>query len=70
MYWLVPETNGVPLEDMDVLFEAPGFAPQQMKFYKSYVATQNEIIGVKQGDETVDAGKFDVESPQKTTESA
>ncbi|OJJ57440.1 hypothetical protein ASPSYDRAFT_69611 [Aspergillus sydowii CBS 593.65] len=35
MYLLVPETNGVPLEDMDILFEAHGLAPQKMKAYKA-----------------------------------
>ncbi|KAL4787203.1 general substrate transporter [Aspergillus varians] len=35
MYLMVPETNGVPLEDMDILFEANGFAPQKMKAYKA-----------------------------------
>ena len=37
MYLFVPETNGVILEDMDVLFGAKGFAPQQMKAYKEYL---------------------------------
>lgn len=40
MYLLVPETNGVPLENMDILFEAKGLAPQQMKAYKAYLASQ------------------------------
>lgn len=35
MYLLVPETNGVSLEDMDILFEAHGLAPQKMKAYKA-----------------------------------
>ncbi|KAL4791206.1 general substrate transporter [Aspergillus venezuelensis] len=33
MYFLVPETNGVPLEDMDTLFEMRGLATQKMRAY-------------------------------------
>ena len=43
MYVFVPETNGVPLEDMDILFEAKGLAPQQMKAYERYVADRQSI---------------------------
>ncbi|KAF4966162.1 hypothetical protein FSARC_6121 [Fusarium sarcochroum] len=42
VYLFLPETNGVPLEDMDILFEARGLAPQQMKAYKEYLASQNQ----------------------------
>jgi hypothetical protein len=41
VYLFLPETNGVPLEDMDILFEAKGLALQQMKAYKEYIASQN-----------------------------
>ncbi|KAL4875814.1 general substrate transporter [Aspergillus karnatakaensis] len=40
MYLFVPETNGVPLEDMDLLFGCEGLAPQQMKAYKAAKADE------------------------------
>ncbi|KAL5334737.1 hypothetical protein BJX70DRAFT_402278 [Aspergillus crustosus] len=45
MYLFVPETNGVPLEDMDVLFESKGLAPQKMKAYQA--AKANEVNHLK-----------------------
>lgn len=34
VYFFLPETNGLVLEDMDPLFEAKGFARTQMKVFE------------------------------------
>ncbi|KAJ3566020.1 hypothetical protein NPX13_g7291 [Xylaria arbuscula] len=47
-YFFIPETNGVPLEDMDILFEAKGFAPQQMKTYQAHLLSRNTDLDLKQ----------------------
>lgn len=49
MCLLVPETNGVPLKDMVIVFESNGLAPQKMKAYKSYLQSRAEFEGVKEG---------------------
>ncbi|RFU32248.1 hypothetical protein B7463_g4092, partial [Scytalidium lignicola] len=35
VYFYVPETKGIPLEDMEFLWEVKGFAPQQMRAYRN-----------------------------------
>ncbi|GJN83287.1 hypothetical protein PLIIFM63780_006835 [Purpureocillium lilacinum] len=63
MYIFVPETSGVALEDMDILFESKGLAKQQMTAYQSYLESREEIRGIKTGgsvdlaDENVEASK-------------
>ncbi|KAL4920276.1 general substrate transporter [Aspergillus aurantiobrunneus] len=59
MYLLVPETNGVPLEDMDMLFEAEDFAPQKMKAYKA--AKANGVTELKMDPEA--KGSLSASSP-------
>ncbi|VUC30996.1 unnamed protein product [Clonostachys rosea] len=44
VYLFIPETNGVPLEQMDLLFEAPGLAPQQMKYFKDHREAYSETV--------------------------
>ncbi|KAL4933947.1 sugar porter family MFS transporter [Aspergillus undulatus] len=46
MYLLVPETNGVPLEDMDDLFEGRGWAPQMMRAYEEKKET--DVVRLKE----------------------
>lgn len=42
--WLfVPETQGVPLEDMDVLFGNKGLARKKMKLYDEYKAANMAV---------------------------
>lgn len=63
MYIFVPETSGVALENMDILFESKGLAKQQMTAYQSYLESREEIRGIKTGgsvdlaDENVEASK-------------
>lgn len=64
MYLFIPETNGVPLEDMDVLFEAKGLAPQQMRTYKAYLESREVQDGVALDAETVEARKLDREEKE------
>lgn len=51
VFFFVPETNGLALEDMDVLFEAKGFARQQMRAYKEWKLAQATIVEGKEVDE-------------------
>ncbi|CAH0055036.1 unnamed protein product [Clonostachys solani] len=44
VYFLIPETNGVALEDMDVLFGGKGLATQKMKAYELYKAERDGTI--------------------------
>ncbi|OAA60352.1 quinate permease [Niveomyces insectorum RCEF 264] len=50
MYVFVPETRGVPLENMDILFEAPGLALQQMKYYQAFIDSQQSLEDYKAGE--------------------
>jgi hypothetical protein len=54
VWFFVPETSGVALEDMDVLFEAKGFARQQMRAYKEWKLAQTTLLADK-----VDDGQTD-----------
>lgn len=44
VYFLIPETNGVALEDMDILFGGKGLATQKMKAYEIYKAERDGTI--------------------------
>lgn len=46
VFLFVPETKGIPLEDIDILFESKGLAPQQMKAFELY--KQNRAIEATQ----------------------
>lgn len=59
VFFFVPETNGLALEDMDVLFEAKGFARQQMKTYKEWKLAQATIVEGKDVDEDPQPHKGD-----------
>ncbi|KDN35582.1 putative sugar transporter [Tilletiaria anomala UBC 951] len=52
-YLFVPETKGVVLEDMDVLFNARGLAPHQMKAFHQIMSTRAHDTVVAQGVTTV-----------------
>ncbi|KAL0943360.1 MFS quinate transporter [Colletotrichum truncatum] len=54
VYLFVPETRGVPLEDMDVLFETPGLARQKMRNYKEYRANSVVTEGLGEEGKNVD----------------
>jgi hypothetical protein len=45
VYFYLPETNGVVLEDMDILFEGKGFARDKMKAFKVYKERQLVVEG-------------------------
>ena len=57
VYFFVPETNGLALEDMDVLFEAKGFARQQMRAYKEWKMAQAPVVEGKNIDEDPQPGE-------------
>ena len=42
-YFFLPETKGVALEDMDLMFEAKGFASQKRKTLDAVLAERREI---------------------------
>lgn len=44
-YLVLPETKGVALEDMDVLFSAKGLAKQKMRKFQEYRRDDSEIEG-------------------------
>lgn len=41
-YFFLPETKGVSLEDMDIMFSAPGFARQKRKAVDATLAQRRE----------------------------
>ncbi|KAF2093306.1 MFS quinate transporter QutD [Rhizodiscina lignyota] len=60
VFFFVPETNGMALEDMDILFEAKGFARQQMRTYREWKKSQQVVIegkDVEQDEQGTDVGQ-------------
>jgi hypothetical protein len=43
-YFFLPETKGVQLEDMDILFESKGFARQKRKNLDAVLAERREDV--------------------------
>lgn len=48
-YFFLPETKGVQLEDMDIMFEAKGFARQKRKTLDAILAERREEVAANRG---------------------
>lgn len=61
VWFCVPETKGIPLEDIDTLFEAKGWARQQMRTFEEMKVGQWVVVEGKEvevnGDED-DSGEL------------
>jgi hypothetical protein len=51
VWFCVPETKGIPLEDIDTLFEAKGWARQQMRTFEEMKMSRWEVVEGKDVEE-------------------